>query len=44
MIAGCILLSTMKVKIYFEKYEGDPPKLLSLMDTKEDTSLLTLRK
>lgn len=33
----------MKIKIYFRKCEEDPPKLLSPMDTDEDTSLLTLR-
>ena len=34
----------MRVKIYFRKCTGDPPKLLSPMDTDEDTSLSTLRK
>ena len=33
----------MRIKIYFRKCEGDPSKLLSPMDTDEDTSLLTLR-
>ena len=34
----------MRVKIYFRKCEGDPPKLLNLMDVEENTSLLSLRK
>ena len=44
MLADCILLATMRVKIFFQKCEGDPPKLLSPTDTEEDSSLFTLRK
>ena len=34
----------MKVKIYFQNAEGDPPKLLSPMDAEENTTLLALRR
>ena len=34
----------MRMKIFFQKCKGDPSKLLSPMDTEEESSLLTLRK
>ena len=38
------LLIAVKVKIYFRKCEGDPPKLFNPMDAEENTSLLVLKK
>jgi hypothetical protein len=34
----------VRVKIFFLKQEGDPPKLLSLIDIEEDATLETLRR
>jgi len=38
MPAGFRVSIAMRMKIYFRKGEGDPPKLLSPMDIEEGTS------
>jgi len=38
----CLPAAT-RIKIFFRKQEGDPPKLLSPMDTYDNASLQTLR-